>query len=520
MKKYFLIISSLLLMFNSCSDRELDLKAQSVDDMASVPLTEEKIQMLLNGAYFSMGSASAYGTETMIFGDLLGDNLFVSNTNSSYLLTNNKNYNSTQNEFGFYTPMYNVIMSCNMVINSKVSDNGDGNVDRIKAEAKILRGFAYFTLVNYYSPSPTSGINQEYGVPIVLGNYDSLIQVPRSTVAEVYDQIISDLMAGANGGAETPLSKVLLSKTAAKLLLSRVYLTRRAPGDAELALQYANDVINNSPLSYSKIDGSALFDPTIAYNATNNPYLYVQYFSGNNDEPKQYSKVVNGNIVYYTLPGTENQPETIWELSMNDNANNITGVGGNIALPAFYSRTDSKKCLLFTKAFYDSFSSTDVRKLLLTQTGAPSTDNPKGYWTNKYPKSTYADGQTQSLTDYFRNIKVLRFSEAILNRIEALRLTGQNQLALTELNAFATSRKGSTYTGANLLTDILTERSKEFCGEGQRFLDLKRYNLPINRSSNCVMNCQVPANDKLFVLPMGQGSLNANSKLAQYPGYN
>lgn len=515
MKKYILIASSILCLAftNSCSESDLELESQSTDNIEK-PLTEEKIQMLLSGAYFNMSTTNGYGTNIMIAGDLLGDNLFVSNTNPSFLFTNNKTYSPLQGDLSFYGLMYNVIVACNMVINSTVTTNN--NVERIKAEAKILRGYAYFTLVNYYSPAPTSGINQEYGVPLVLGNYDSMIQPARATVAQVYEQIITDLTAGANGALDIPSSKVILSKTAAKLLLSKVYLTRRAAGDAALALQYSNEVINNSPASFGSLNAKALTDPSKPFNITSNPYMYYTYFAAPIDT------------------NSENQPETIWELDMNGNSNIVTGVGSNEALPLYYNRVGSKKCLLFNKAFYDTFGAAptaanavndDVRRGaptlgLLVSAGVPTTDTPRGYWTAKYPLTTYETSQSTTQTSFYRNIKVLRFSEAKLNRIEALYLLGQTPLALTELNAFALSRQGKTYTGANLLNDILTERAKEFYGEGQRFLDLKRYNQPIIKSTNCTSNCNVAPNDKLFVLPVNQSSINANPNLKQYPGYN
>lgn len=514
MKKYILIASSLLFLAfaNSCSESDLEMESQSLDNVEA-PLTEEKIQMLLSGAYFNMASTSGYGTNVMIAGDLLGDNLFVSNTNPSFLMTANKTYSPLQGDISFYGLMYNVIVACNTAINSTVPTNA--NVERIKAEAKILRGYAYFTLVNYYSPAPTSGINQEYGVPLVLGNYDALIKPARATVGQVYDQIIADLTAGANGASETPSSKVILSRTAAKLLLSKVYLTRRAPGDAELALQYSTEIINNSPSTFAPIDAKTLKDPSKPFNASTNPYKYFLYFADNTDT------------------NSENQSETIWELSMNGDANIITGVGSNEALPLYYNRAGGKKCLLLNKSFYETFGQApspsqivndDVRRGsttsgLLVSAGAPATDNPKGYWTNKYPLTSYETPSATSQNPYYRNIKVLRFADAILNRIEALRLLGQTSLALAELNNFAISRQGKTYTGTNLLNDILTERAKEFYGEGQRFLDLKRYNMPIVKATNCTSNCNVPANDKLFVLPINQSDINNNPNLKQYPGY-
>ena len=484
MKKYFLIISTLFLLVttNSCSERDLELAPGFSDEITGVD-NESELQQLLNGAYLTTSSANAFGTELMIFGDLMGDKMFVSNFNPSYLNTYNFNFNSTQNDFGFYGGMYNVIVKCNIVINNTAVPN-NANVQRIKAEAKIIRGLAYFTLVNYYSATPSSGINQDLGVPLVLTDYDVNIQPARASVAAIYDQIIADLQAGAIEAEAAPSSKVLLGQTAAKLLLSRVYLTRRAAGDAALALQLTNDIVANGPsLGYSPV---AKAD-------------YNNYFAAMSDDV------------------SEEQSETIWELDLNIDTNKFTGIGSNISLPAYFNRTDSRKCMLFNQTFVNSFPIADVRRGsatsgLLISLGVPN-DVPKGFWTNKYPRLT-------NNGNYFRDIKVLRFAEAQLNQIEALHLTGQNATALTLLNAFAVSRGGSTYTGTNLLDDILTEKAKEFYGEGQRFLDLKRYNLPVVRPSNCTMNCNVQPGDKLFVLPMSQGALNSNANLTQYPGYN
>src|SRR5690606_31239818 len=134
----------------------------------------------------------------------------------------------------------------------------------------------------------------------------------------------------------------------------------------------------------------------------------------------------------------------------------------------------------------------DVRKNLFFTNDVPETDNPTGVWLRKY-RSTQA------------NTKVLRMSEAKLNRIEALYKSGQTTMALTELNAFAETRNvpAGYYDGSNLLIQILDERRKEFCGEGYRFFDLKRNNLGFTRTTNCNSNeCTIQANSKWMVLPM------------------
>ncbi|WP_028120955.1 RagB/SusD family nutrient uptake outer membrane protein [Epilithonimonas tenax] len=514
MKKFFIILSSLLVITanNSCSDKELELYPTSLDDIQDID-TEDKLQKFLNAGYLTIGSVNVFGTDAMAIADVLSDNAYITSA-KAYNFTSNMNYSALNNDTGgLYRSLYDAIMNCNMVINNtKVANSA--NVSRIKGEAKIMRAFSYFTLLNYFSPAPTSGINQEYGVPLVLENYDSSIQPARATVAEVYAQIISDLNAGLADADAEPAgpdgpNKVFMSKAAAKLILSRVYLTRRAPGDAQLALQYSTEIVNLKNTTGSN------FAPISKDN-------YVAYFAGSPEE------------------GAENQPETIWELDMNPSSNLITGVGSNLALPTLYNRvTTDRRAILFTKAFFDSFphidltplangtpqsTSPDVRRgntktsaptlpagLMSTLT-LPAVDNPVGAWTNKYPRLT-GEG------NFFRNIKIFRFAEAQLNRIEALFLTGQSATALAELNAFALSRGGATYTGTNLLNDILTEKAKEFYGEGQRFYDLKRHNLPLIKGPNCVMNCNVPANDKLFVMPISQSALNYNPNLKQYPGY-
>lgn len=293
MKKYILIISAALALinFSSCSERDLELLPPSADYAANIN-TQDKLQQMLNGAYFSIASSNVYGSDLLVFGDILADKIYNSPSRALWIQTYEYNYNGIQNQFRFYGTMYQAIVSSNIVINNTLVAQTE-ETDKIKGQAKILRALAYFTLVNYYSPSPASGVNQEYGVPLVLGDYDVTIQPARATVAQVYNQIIKDLTEGMNQTSGID-NKVLLGQDAAKLLLSRVYLTRRAAGDAQLALQYATDVINDAP------SGAFKTDTTVDIND------YTNYFRGNPDE------------------FSENHPETVWELDLMDHYRYIT----------------------------------------------------------------------------------------------------------------------------------------------------------------------------------------------------
>jgi hypothetical protein len=476
----FIIIS---LVSGSCSEDRL-IEMPVYDDVIENAITNETdMKSVLNGIYNEYSSASAFGANILIFGDLISDNVFITNrqTDVAFRNTGSLNWSQEINDFSMIRSIYGGIVLANTVINDTHLAQST-NVDNMKGEAMIARAVGYYFAVGFYSPSPALGINQEYGVPLNLGNYDSHIVPPRASVSEVYNQIIKDLTEGISLMTnEIPEDKGYLSPTAAKLLLSRVYLTRGAAGDYQKALNYADEVINSS----SSIGNGNVFN-FVPNNATD----YVNYFS--------------------SKTASDNQPETVWEIDMGPQPSENPGV--NSAISTFYASDGSKKRFLFTQEFYNLFSTNDIRKGLFTSVGVPTEDNPKGLWTRKYTK-LMSDG------NFTQNVKIFRMSEAYLNKIEALYKLGSAN-TLTELNDFAVNkRKGTAYSSATL-ENILTERRKEFFAEGQRYFDLKRNNLGFTKNTNCYsVVCDVPADSKLFVIPISNTEMLINPNIKQYPGW-
>jgi len=484
--KIFLTTTIALFLVASCSESRLEEMAQDQFPIETAILSEKDMSLVVNGIYDEFSTSTCFGADALIFGDLISDNSFISKAadDTRYKTTGELNWNGELSDFAVLDGLYNGIINANLVINNTNLEETN-NVLNYKGEAKIARGLAYFYAVSYYSPDPKAGVNQEFGVPLNLGLYDPQIKLPRATVAEVYQQIIKDLTEAIDMMTNLdPVDKGHLSPIAAKLLLSKVYLTRGQAGDYEKSIDYANQVIAGGN-SFQSIDKTK----------------YVKYF--NSSFRKE----------------SENQLETIWEINMNDNPSENPGI--NLALSSLYAFDGAKRRLLFVKDFYDSFPTTDVRRSLLSNGGASTLDTPRGYWTKKYVKTMYSGevGDYSKPEPYSQNVKVLRMSEAFLNKIEALYKIGNTSQALTELNAFAISRGGSTYTTATI-DNILKERRKEFFSEGQRFFDLKRNNLGFTKSSNCYsVVCTVDANSRLFVFPMGLREMNSNPKMTQYPGY-
>lgn len=470
---------ALVPLFYSCDEERLDERPliNEIFDPNNGMKSEEQMDRFVVGAYSGLASATNFGANMLIYGDVISDNIFVSTTNAGYFLTENSLSWIGDSGFGQYSGLYTVIQRANFVINDTNLENTE-NVKRLKGEAKIIRGLAYFYLAQLFSPNPTSGINQEYGVPLKLDLYiDPQAKVGRSTVAEVYTQIVKDLEEGIVEMAGLDrASKTFLSPTAGKHILSKVLLTRGGSGDYQRAATLANEVLTSSPSNFAKIEANKLYD----------------YFTSTD------------------VAKSEEQNETIWEIEQTQ----VNNLGVNSHIGAFYSNTGAHRSMLARQSFYQSFEASDVRRALFNTSGTPASDEPKGVWLRKWPRNT-AQG------NYTMNVKVFRMTEALFVQMEALAKAGQNGQAVALLNEYVASRGSSaTYNEGNVLDGILLEKKKEFIGEGHRFFDLKRNNLPINKGTNCGgSRCDVEANDKIFVLPIPRTERDLVPEITQYPGW-
>jgi hypothetical protein len=126
------------------------------------------------------------------------------------------------------------------------------------------------------------------------------------------------------------------------------------------------------------------------------------------------------------------------------------------------------------------------------------------------------------------DIKMIRSSEILLARAEAYAELNNLTAANADLSTLRTNRiTGYVHvpvlTQAALITEILTERYKELCYEGQRYFDLKRRGLPISRDLSDVNNqaslqTLAPTSTK-YILPIPQQETFANPNAQQNAGY-
>lgn len=249
-----LIVLVVFAGFVSC-ENELDLEPQQSISVGLATDTPENVNAILLAAYDIGRNTSPdnvaplyngnYSGEISVAVDLLGNTNQVSwNGTFSNLrdLFNKAMINDNASALNIYADSYSIIGHVNTVLANldKFEDTSEGN--RVEGEAKFLRGLVYFDMVRLYGQQyNTAGNNTQLGVPIVLLPPDVGRAVPRNTVEDVYDQVISDLTDAASLLPESNGDRA--DSYAALAVLARVYLQQ---GNFAAARDAANDVLQNS----------------------------------------------------------------------------------------------------------------------------------------------------------------------------------------------------------------------------------------------------------------------------------
>ncbi|MBL0357100.1 MAG: RagB/SusD family nutrient uptake outer membrane protein [Chitinophagaceae bacterium] len=247
-----------MLFFASWS-KKLDIDpTQSVNEDA-VFTSDANIKAALNGAYDVVSSGELAGGDLQLYSELLGADgeiSWVGTFNQPDEIFNKSIITTNSFVRDTWSEAYRAINICNSIIANIAVANADDQ-DMIKGEALFLRGYMYFELVKLFAkPYSAGNVTSNLGVqiittPTVNGQVASVHKVPRSTIEQTYQQVISDLTT-----AKSLMSDdygVYAGKYAAAGILSRVYLQM---GDYAKARDEANDVIENSGASleapYSK----------------------------------------------------------------------------------------------------------------------------------------------------------------------------------------------------------------------------------------------------------------------------
>jgi hypothetical protein len=339
---------------------------------------------------------------------------------------------------------------------------------QLLGEAKFMRAFCYFYLVNLYRDVPL----------VVSTDYKVNSLMSRIPATQVWQQIFSDLLeakdllntsyVGADvimGNAAT--ERVRPNKWTATALLSRAYLYNQDWSNAEAQ---ATEIINNK----------AMYDTVSLANAfVKNP-------------------TINKEAIWQIQPIT-----TGWN----------TNDARTFILPTTGPNATTNPVSL-NKGIVYSFESNDGRRTNWTKGIKVGADS--FYYAYKYKSATLNAPVTEHLI-------IFRLAEQYLIRAEARAQQDKISEAKDDLNIIR-KRARLTNTPANdkssVLTAIFNERKVElFCEWGHRWLDLQRTN-----KIDQVMGIETPlkggawqTTDKFY--PISLDELTANPNLTQTPGY-
>lgn len=415
MKKIFYLI--VILFCTSCK-KFLDVKPTGI----LIPQTVEDFDKLLNNpsiANPSINNQWAIDPDTYMT-DILYDALWDPQNQKQYTWdTATADINADDYD---WNDRYAAIHIYNQIIPNidgaelgRVPANMKG---LIKGEAYAQRAFDYFILVNEYGPHYSAANLNKKAIPMPLKN-NLLAQLPRSTLGEVYGQILSDLQVAEPLLETAPayFSKANFrpGKAAVKALLALIYLYQ---GDFVKAVAYSNTALS------------------------------------------LYNFVYDYNALQVKVPGN------LWS-------------GYNI--PDFDQGVDTKEVLWHRIARYDLSDPVLLYAPGLINIFDKPNDNRWRLYASQ--KSYYGDNLAPDycFATYGEREAGITVSNLMLVNAEAKARTNDAPGAVTALNILRAKRYKAAVanyvftTNAALLTEIKNERRRELFATGLNLIDLKRY---------------------------------------------
>jgi len=259
-KKYYIYSFTLsIILMSGCSSSFLDQEPPLKIGEGDIYGSAARMESTLLGLYANLKNTSTesfMGGKTYLVFDNRGDDIINTSSNLSTLYDTylmNVNSVSTENTTT-WTNAYATINKVNVFLEGIESGKailGD-KYEQFKAEAQFVRAISYYYLCNLYSQPYVLNPDAK-SVPLRLTAQKDATNnnMPRSTIKQVYGQIIEDLKnyAALPDGTISETGVTRATKGAANMLRMRVYM---AMGDWNSAISAGKEVKGYSLLSNVK----------------------------------------------------------------------------------------------------------------------------------------------------------------------------------------------------------------------------------------------------------------------------
>lgn len=477
--------------FIGCSKDFLDTKPTDTIGEKDAEGTLQGLNAILQGIHNMMYSYQfpqgfGYGQGSMNAQlDMLGDDMI--NTLSAYYMDVYR-YTSTMNvvnddginykAWDFY---YTVIQHANKVIHGveKLSNVSHNDRNTLLGEGHAFRAWAYHNLVQLFAKRYKKGDdNSQLGV-IIRPVDKPEDHLPRATVAEVYALIDSDMAKSLDylENANDKKIKNAIRYSTACGIAARIALTK---SDWENAEKYAHLAITKSGASLQS--GGDLLDGFRNYEATewmwgyrqapDQNYYYSHFFA--HYSYNMSSRWLNGlrfavNRDIYDLMGEKDARRGWWVCS---------------------DRGDKIPEDAYTGYFRGG------------------TTNPQWEITGQSIKF-----KAKSATDSSGDMVLMRLAEMYYIKAEAQARQNKDAEAQTTLNTIMKTRDADynkTFTGTQLIDEIMRNKRIDLWMEGQRFFDMKRLGIIPNRLNSRNIQVYLTGTKKQTAISRNSGNNAVN----------
>lgn len=427
------------------------------------------IRAALPGAYSKV--FDYYNTEFYIYPEVAGNMVDLSAVAEDGDMMDEYNFVSSPDDEGLtvghiWAKIFKAMANVNNILQYLPALEGkypgcEAELTQIKAQALFMRALCHFDLCRVYAqPYNYTSDASHPGIPVLLRTPGAYDYIGRSSVNDVYAQIVTDLNNSIEAFGNTAKKDAYhASRLSSQALLSRVYLYME---NWDMAIQYADAVLKEVPLAYG------------------DNYLSM------------YNNMEAGKEAIFRLNGL----------------NNGTTLG------TFYSPTGPKAFAADTliSLFPDTM---DIRWKLFKKTGSL-------YYTLKYYVKDVSLSNKHYDPIVFRASELyLIRAEAYLNK--NMPDKAAENLKHIIARAYGVDDSSITLPADKAALTLLLEkeRAKELCFEGHQFFDITRrkQNLVRGASTNSTVTFMAYPNDR-FVLPIPQKELDVNANMVGNPTVN
>lgn len=490
-KYYTICFVAVFVLFSSGCEDLLNKPTPDTSLPGEVVLTTETgVNSLRASLYSGLRASFDYTTEYFIGPSAFADETRNRPGSSRFQgLTTATGTDGGTSGLSSYGATYSIILDANLMISAV----GEGVLDQAtlnqyQGEAYAIRAVTMFHLVKALgyepgmAPGSGPGAGFDLGIPIILEptqNISDVQPTPRSTVSEVYSQILSDLNQAKTLLAGINSDNANITEAFVDGMLARVNLYAGNWSDASVA---AENAINNSGLALQNTASGVanMFDET-----------------------------------------TGDHPEAIFKLVVNPSTEPIAGNNTNNG-PAAYT-AEQWHAQLPTNFVIDLYDDDDYRlgwfaPCFNTASGAAPSDceavNDEGWELQKF------NGEKGQFAD---DLPYMRVAEMYLIKAEADAKANNSVAAgILPLNTLRQARNAGPVSVTDFAsmeafeTFILRERVRELVSEGHRFFDLKRLGRDIPNPDG---STKIRYDSYRILDDIGAGLISANPELVENPGY-